>query len=134
MIKIIKDGQKEFTTKCDTCGCEFSYQLIDIVGNSVVCPCCGHYVVHKEFKEPSFVTAPRATPCTVTQQTTANWIAPDVTVTSSNAYSRLDPLPIIHDLCIDYDGFNTVDGLKSLIDDIRAIAEEVVCKEKEELS
>lgn len=134
MIKIIKDGQKEFTTKCDTCGCEFSYQLVDIGLGSVVCPCCGHYVAHKEFKEPSFVTDTHVTPRTVTQQTTANWIAPDVTVTSSNAYSRLDPLPIIHDLCIDYDGFNTVDGLKSLIDDIRAIAEEVVCKEKEELS
>lgn len=134
MIKIIKDGQKEFTTKCDTCGCEFSYQLIDIVGNSVVCPCCGHYVVHKEFKESSFITNPHEIPCTVTQQTTANWIAPDVTVTSSNTHSRFDSIQTIRDLCIDYDGFNTVDGLKSLIDDIRAIAEEVVCKEKEELS
>lgn len=124
MIKIIKDGQKEFTTKCDTCGCEFSYQLGDIGLGSVTCPCCGGYVAHKEFKEPSFVTDTHATPCTVTQQTTANWIAPDVTVTSSNAYSRFDSLQIIHDLCIDYDGFNTVDGLKSLIDDIRAITEE----------
>lgn len=123
MIKIIKDGQKEFIAKCPTCGCEFSYQLVDIgLGGSVVCPCCGHYVAHKEFKEPSFVTDTHATPCTATQQTTANWIAPDVTITSSNAYS--DSLQIIHDLCIDYDGFNTVDGLKSLIDDIRAITEE----------
>ena len=124
MIKIIKDGQKEFTTKCGTCGCEFSYQLIDIKLGSIVCPCCGHYVAHKEFKEPSFVTDTHTTPCTVTQQTTANWIAPDVTVTSSNAYS--DSLQIIHDLCIDYDGFNTVDGLKSLIDDIHAISEETL--------
>ena len=124
MIKIIKDGQKEFTTKCGTCGCEFSYQLVDIGLGSVVCPCCGGYVAHKEFKEPSFVTDTHATPCTVTQQTTANWIAPDVTVTSSNAYS--DSLQIIHDLCIDYDGFNTVDGLKSLIDDIRAITEKTL--------
>ena len=121
MMKIIKEGQKEFIAKCSTCGCEFSYQLIDIKLGSIVCPCCGHYVAHKEFKEPSFVTDTHATPCTVTQQTTANWIAPDVTVTSSNAYS--DSLQIIHDLCIDYDGFNTVDGLKSLIDDIRAITE-----------
>ena len=126
MIKIIKDGQKDFIAKCQTCGCEFSYQLIDIVGNSVVCPCCGHYVVHKEFKGTPFVTDTHEIPCTVTQQTKANWIAPDVTVTSSNAYSRLDPLPIIRDLCIDYDGFNTVDGLKSLIDDIRAITEETL--------
>ena len=124
MMKIIKEGQKEFIAKCSTCGCEFSYQLIDIKLGSIVCPCCGHYVAHKEFKEPSFVTDTHATPCTVTQQTTANWIAPDVTVTSSNAYS--DSLQIIHDLCIDYDGFNTVDGLKSLIDDIRDITEETL--------
>lgn len=123
MIKIIKDGQKDFIAKCATCGCEFSYQLVDIGLGSVMCPCCGNYVAHKEFKEPSFVTDTHVTPRTVTQQTTANWIAPDVTVTSSNAYSRFDSLQIIHDLCIDYDGFNTVDGLKSLIDDIRDIAE-----------
>ena len=124
MIKIIKDGQKDFIAKCPTCGCEFSYQLIDIGLGSVTCPCCGGCVAHKEFKGPSFVTDTHATPCTVTQQTTANWIAPDVTVTSSNAYS--DSLQIIHDLCIDYDGFNTVDGLKSLIDDIRAITEKTL--------
>ena len=123
MIKIIKDGQKEFTTKCGTCGCEFSYQLVDIGVGSVVCPCCGGYVAHKEFKEPSFVTDTHAIPCTVTQQTTANWIAPDVTIASPNIHSRFDSLQIIHDLCIDYDGFNTVDGLKSLIDDIRDITE-----------
>lgn len=125
MIKIIKDGQKDFVTKCPTCGCEFSYQLIDIgLGGSVVCPCCGGYVAHKEFKESSFVTAPHEIPRTVTQQTTANWIAPDVTIASPKAYSRIDSLQLIHDLCIDYDGFNTVDGLKSLIDDIRVITEE----------
>lgn len=126
MIKIIKDGQKEFIAKCRTCGCEFSYQLIDVKLSSVVCPCCGHYVAHKEFKRPSFVTDTHATPRTVTQQTTANWIAPDVTTTSSNAHPRFDSLQIIHDLCIDYDGFNTVDGLKSLIDDIRAITEKTL--------
>ena len=124
MIKIIKDGQKDFIAKCSTCGCEFSYQLGDIGGGWVLCPCCGGYVAHKEFKESSFVTAPHEIPCTVTQQTTANWIAPDVTITSPNIHSRFDSLQIIHDLCIDYDGFNTVDGLKSLIDDIRAITEE----------
>ena len=130
MIKIIKDGQKDFITKCPTCGCEFSYQLVDIVVGSVVCPCCGGYVAHKEFKEPSFVTDTHSIPCTVTQQTTANWIAPDVTITSSNAHSRFDSLQIIHDLCIDYDGFNTVDGLKSLVDDIRAISEETLRNNK----
>ena len=126
MMKIIKEGQKEFIAKCSTCGCEFSYQLTDIKLGSIVCPCCGHYVAHKEFKEPSFVTDTHATPRTVTQQTTANWIAPDVTIASPNIHSRFDSLQIIHDLCIDYDGFNTVDGLKSLIDDIRAITEETL--------
>lgn len=126
MIKIIKDGQKDFIAKCPTCGCEFSYQLIDIGVNSVVCPCCGHYVIHKEFKEPPFITDTHEIPCTVTQQTTANWIAPDVTIAFPNIHSRFDSLQIIHDLCIDYDGFNTVDGLKSLVDDIRAITEETL--------
>lgn len=58
MIKIIKDGQKEFIAKCPTCGCEFSYQLDDIGLGSVVCPCCGGYVVHKlnEPKDP-FINA-----------------------------------------------------------------------------
>ena len=50
MIKIIKDGQKEFTAKCSTCGCEFSYQLTDIGLSSVRCPCCGNHVSHKGFK------------------------------------------------------------------------------------
>lgn len=35
-----------------------------------------------------------------------------------------EALKLIRDLCIDYDGFNTVEGLKSLIDDIREISEE----------
>lgn len=47
MIKIIKNGQKDFVAKCSTCGCEFSYQLVDITLSSVVCPCCGGYVAHK---------------------------------------------------------------------------------------
>ena len=122
MIKIIKDGQKEFVGKCRTCGCEFSYQLIDIGLGSVVCPCCGGHVAHKidEFEKPTLVTNTRTIPCGFTQQTTADWTAPDVTVTSSN----FESLRTIHDLCVDYDGFNTVDGLKSLIDDIDAIVKE----------
>ena len=126
MIKVIKDGQRDFIAKCPTCGCEFSYQLIDIGVNSVVCPCCGGHVAHKEFKDLSFPAGTHAIPRTVTQQTTANWIAPDVTIASPNTDSRFDSLQIIHDLCIDYDGFNTVDGLKSLIDDIRVITEETL--------
>ena len=132
MIKIIKEGQKDFIAKCPTCGCEFSYQSGDIGLSSVVCPCCGHYIAHKEFKELSLATGTHAIPCKFTQQTTANWIAPDVTIASSDNDSQLNSIQQIRDLCIDYDGFNTVDGLKSLIDDIRVIAEEVVCKGKEE--
>ena len=121
MIKIIKDGQKEFTTKCGTCGCEFSYQFVDIKLGSVVCPCCGDYVAHRinEPEEPSFSTA---FPYKITPSSTADWNA----LASSDNASRFDSLQIIHDLCIDYDGFNTVDGLKSLVDDIRAITEETL--------
>ena len=126
MIKIIKDGQKDFIAKCPTCGCEFSYQLGDIGLGSVVCPCCGHYVAHKKFEEPSLATGTHAIPCKFTQQTTANWIAPDVTIASSNTDSRFESIQTIHDLCIDYDGFNTVDGLKSLIDDIRVTTEKAL--------
>ena len=50
----------------------------------------------------------------------------DYKTTSSNADSRFDSIQLIHDLCIGYDGFNTVDGLKSLIDDIRMITEETL--------
>ena len=92
MIKIIKDGQKDFIARCSTCGCEFSYQLGDIGMGSVVCPCCGGYVAHKEFKGPSVVTDTHDIPCTVTQQTTVNWIAPDVTAASSNCYGY-EPKP-----------------------------------------
>ena len=46
MIKIIKDGQKDFIANCSICGCEFSYQTEDIRCSSVACPCCGFYVFH----------------------------------------------------------------------------------------
>lgn len=47
MIKIIKDGQKEFVGNCNICGCQFSYDITDVSLGSVPCPCCGHYYVHK---------------------------------------------------------------------------------------
>ena len=66
----------------------------------------------------------------------SEWIyfpSKDYKTASSNTDSQLNlkqfvtcvstELQKIHDLCIGYDGFNTVDGLKSLIDDIRGIAE-----------
>lgn len=104
MIKIIKDGQKDFIAKCSTCGCEFSYQLIDIGLGSVVCPCCGCYVAHK-LNDGSLSEVP---------------------IIKNTADDIFKPIRIIRDLCIDYDGFNTVEGLKFLIDDIRAIAEEAL--------
>lgn len=52
MIKIIKDGKKEFKATCPVCGCEFSYELEDLqqtlTHKIVKCPCCGKEVAHKE--------------------------------------------------------------------------------------
>lgn len=64
MIKIIKEGKKEFKVVCPTCGCEFSYGLDDlkrgITYSTVKCPCCGDEIVHsdtgKEFAQGIFVT------------------------------------------------------------------------------
>lgn len=57
MIKIIKDGQRDFIANCSVCGCEFSYQTEDIKLGSVACPCCGIYVSHRDnnFKRQSSV-------------------------------------------------------------------------------
>mgnify|MGYP006987443243 CR=1 FL=1 len=126
MIKIIKEGKKEFIAKCPTCGCEFSYGAIDIGTSSVVvCPCCARYVAHKldVFGEPFSVIGELALPSEVKQTSTADWHPLNVTITASDNDSRFDSLKTIHDLCVDYDGFNTVEGLKSLIDDIRGITE-----------
>lgn len=46
-MKILRPGKKEFTTKCDTCGCLFTYCLQDIHFSSVICPECGRYVAHR---------------------------------------------------------------------------------------
>lgn len=52
MIKIIKEGKKEFKAICPICGCEFSYELEDLQQTPtykiVKCPCCGRGVTHKE--------------------------------------------------------------------------------------
>lgn len=47
MIKIIKDGQRDFIANCNVCGCEFSYQAEDIKLSSVACPCCGFRISHR---------------------------------------------------------------------------------------
>lgn len=126
MIKIIKEGKKEFITKCPTCGCEFSYETIDVRLGSVVCPCCAACLAHKVEEDSLFIDT-RAIPCRFTQQTsTAEWHPSNVVITASD----FEAIQTIHDLCIDYDGFNTVEGFKSLLDDIRKITEEIVCKKK----
>lgn len=91
MVKIIKEGKKEFIGNCKDCGCEFSYDIRDVALGSVPCPCCGHYYVHKLLD-----------------------------------MKKIEALRLIRDLCIGYDGFNTVEGLKSLIDDVRGFAEEAI--------
>ena len=101
MIKIIEEGQRNFIAKCPNCGCKFSYQLRDIGLGCVNCPCCGYYVAHKLDEYTSRTTE--------TENTTVD---------------AFDSLQTISDLCVDYDGFNTVEGLKSLVDDIRGITEE----------
>ena len=50
-----------------------------------------------------------------------------VVMTEKEQITKLtDALVLINDLCLDYDGFETVDGLKSLIDDIRNITIETL--------
>ena len=66
MIKIIKDGQKEFVGNCDMCGCKFSYDISDVVFSSVHCPCCGHHYVHKKILYDFTTTSPNIIPTSVT--------------------------------------------------------------------
>lgn len=51
MVKVIKSGQKEFYATCDMCGCEFTYELSDLILscslNKVPCPTCGKDYYHK---------------------------------------------------------------------------------------
>lgn len=64
MIKIIKEGKKEFNAVCTTCGCEFSYELNDlkkgIAYSTIKCPYCGDEIVHsdvgKEYAQGVFIS------------------------------------------------------------------------------
>ena len=47
-IEIIKQGQTKFTKICPDCGCEFTYELDDLVGNIINCPCCKRIIFHKK--------------------------------------------------------------------------------------
>jgi len=90
MIKIIKDGEDEFVAKCPTCGCEFSYELMDIsIGLQVECPCCGYYVPHIVKRDNSNMFEVRTAPLDYTSQTTADWVAPDVIITASTPKRRV---------------------------------------------
>ena len=50
MVKIIKKGQNKFLATCEKCGCQFEYELEDVVeylGDSVGCPYCGTKYYHR---------------------------------------------------------------------------------------
>jgi hypothetical protein len=46
MIEIIREGKKRFVTVCLNCDAVYSYELNDIVGGAVRCPCCGEFCAH----------------------------------------------------------------------------------------
>ena len=46
-VKVIKPGMTEFCGFCDRCGCEFSYELVDIqLTGKTNCPTCGKDYYH----------------------------------------------------------------------------------------
>ena len=47
VIKIIKQGTKEFHITCPYCGCEFTYENEDVRNSVVICPCCSKSLPHK---------------------------------------------------------------------------------------
>ena len=57
MIKITKPGQKEFHGFCKWCGCEFTYEISDLMLSAtydrVSCPTCG-----KDYLHPSMIQDP----------------------------------------------------------------------------
>ena len=62
-MKILRPGEKEFTAECNKCGCLFSYNILDVhLGDCVICPDCGGFVVHsleKPVKRTDFPVASR---------------------------------------------------------------------------
>lgn len=57
-IKIIKDGTTKFEATCPRCGCEFSYELEDIIVDRLSCPCCGETIYHKKRNNYDTTTTP----------------------------------------------------------------------------
>ena len=49
MIKIIKEGHKQFRDTCFKCGCEYIYELEDIDKDYVKCPQCGTKNAHMPY-------------------------------------------------------------------------------------
>lgn len=50
MVKMIKEGQNKSIATCTKCGCQFEYELEDVVdylGDSVGCPYCGTKYYHR---------------------------------------------------------------------------------------
>lgn len=60
MIKIIKSGKKEFIATCSNCGCQFSYEVEDVIANHICCPECDSLITHQTTLPctPSPVTDP----------------------------------------------------------------------------
>lgn len=53
MIKIIKNGKKEFRAICPFCGCEFTYEQEDLNGTSFInCPECNAIMEHSVKVQP----------------------------------------------------------------------------------
>ena len=53
MKKILVRGKRVFRATCDICGCEFVYDLDELIHDSytsfvkgVNCPCCEHHIPH----------------------------------------------------------------------------------------
>lgn len=50
-VKIVTPGKKTFHAHCHNCGCEFTYELSDLIGTKVFCPTCARSVYHPGVKE-----------------------------------------------------------------------------------
>ncbi len=112
-IKVIKHGTKVFRVICPICGCEFEYELGDLIKEVdkesitygakvkvVKCPECGEKIKHSEYREsyPTWPTYPSPIqpspqiPWTPNQPSTVPqwpWVYPDIIYCSDWA-SNLD--------------------------------------------
>ena len=49
MIELIEHGYTRFSKQCENCGCQFKYDLSDIVDGGVICPDCNVKVSHRTY-------------------------------------------------------------------------------------